>query len=679
MAGKPDIRVQGDTIFIDGVRPIKIQNMDKWKSMNLAERGEAIQEIYKAVKPKRVGRAALQGASLGLSDEGIAALTNPAAAVQAAISGETEGSKPYYQALESERQKLSQFQQQYPVQSAVSEFTGAAVPAIAATMFSGGTAAPATSSRLAQAFQSGKNVAKVGAIEGGLYGFGQAEGGLEDRMKGTVAGATLGAVFAPVAQAATYPLQITADALITSAKSLFGSKGGKAVQAELQKLAEATGDNADVIAQKVANGEIMAENETLRMTVRSLMSKGGIGETMVRGTFEPLNRPKITRDEAMAEIEAYLARDAQFANKNPKIIESEFDAQVKKAEGEAYKSIPSYKQPFARVGGVIEDAAQQFPKIADEMNTFITATSKAKNNPLIVKKEGEWVLSRLPTLEEGEAARRYFRDKADEMFQKKNPLGKNYSDVRNELEAVINEQSPTLVNVRANAATVRQARDAFNDGQTILNRSSDDVELMLRKIGDDEAALKALRAGTLANIRKKVEAAGGTNLMNKLANPEMKEGKIFRLIFPADAVDDTLAKISRAAKTQKSANEIISGPSTALVQEASKRTGANITAEDVSNLGNPITMLRVGMKVANSLSPDLNDKQREQVLRILLSDDPDIVYRALTDSRGLDALIKGIQTTSDALRSGVRRGVVQQTTTDDITGGIGRGLLGAVQ
>lgn len=680
MAGRPDVRVVGNQIFIEGVSPITIKNQEKWQSMSLVERSDAVEEIYNSVKPRRVGRAALQGATFGLSDEAIAAASSPKAALAAAVSGEeSEASAPYYEALDRERQMLEQYRQQFPVGSATSEIGGAAIPAIAATIATGGSSTPATATMLQRAYQGAKTAAKVGAIEGGLYGFGQAEGGMADRLRGTAAGATLGAAFGPVAAAATYPLQVGANYLIDTAKNVFGPKGGKAVQAELQKMAQAMeGETPDTIAQKVASGEIMAENETLRMTVRALMAKGGAGEGMVRATFGATGRPLQTRKLAMADIEEYLARDPQFAGKNPKIIQDEFDAQVKKAENEAYGNIPTYKAPAdLDISTALENAARQFPNIAAELNTFVTATSKGSK--LIGKKDGKFALLRAPTLEEGEAARRYFRDKAEEMRRSGNPLSSSYQDVRNELEGLVNTQSSELQNVRATAANVRTARDAYKYGLNILNKSSDDVDLYLRDVLDDEAALRSLRAGTLANLRQKAEQAGGTNLMNKLQNAETREGKIFRAIFPPERIEGTLQKIGVAAQSQTAANQIVSGPSTALVQEASKRVGSQITAEDITNIANPMTALRVGMKLAQGLRPDLTEKQRQQVLKILLSEDAEIVRNALTDSRGLEMLVNSINITAQSLRSGARRGVTQQITTDKSTSGVTQGLLGSVQ
>lgn len=658
MAGRTDISVRGDKIIIDGVPPITIQDMEKWNSMSLIEKSDAVQEIFDTVKPRRVGRAALQGATFGFSDEAIAAASNPRAAMSAAISGETEASAPYYETLEAERRKLDQFSQQYPILSASSEFSGAAVPAVAATVFSGGSAAPATGTRMAQMLKSGGQAAKVGAIEGGLYGFGTGEGGIQDRLTSSAAGASLGAVFSPLAQAATYPIAVSANALIDTAKAVFGGRGGKAVEAELQRLAEGTGDSIDVIAQRVADGEIMAENETLRMTVRSLMSKGGQGETMVRNIFDPkTGRPQQTRSEAMAEIENYLARDPKFAGQNPKKIQDNFDAEVKKAESDAYSEVPGFKSPAnLDVAETIENAANQYPEIASELNTFMTGTSKGTK--LIEKVDGKWVLLRSPTLEEGEAARRYFREKSRDTFG--NPVSRLYSDVRNELEALLNKESETLARVRSDASKVRTARDSYAYGLNILNRSSDDVDLFLADIINDEAAIKSLRAGSLAHIRQKIEQAGGTNLMNKLQDETTREGKVFRAIFPKEQFDETLASIERAARSQSAMGDIIKGPTTALVQEANKRTGSEINLEDLTNITNPMTALRVGNKIAKQLDEGLTEKQRIKVLEVLLSEDPDVVRRALLDDRGMKVFKEGVSRTAAAIREGLRRGATQQ-------------------
>lgn len=136
--------------------------------------------------------AALQGATMGTGDEWTAAIT--AAAVKAAswLPGEQAGEDSSYgdiynDILESERSKLEEYREAYPVESTAYEVGGAMVPAIG----SAGSAAPLTVGR----------AAAVGAGWGGLYGAGAATPDKEldtlqqvgERAKGAAVGATVGA------------------------------------------------------------------------------------------------------------------------------------------------------------------------------------------------------------------------------------------------------------------------------------------------------------------------------------------------------------------------------------------------------------------------------------------------------------------------------------------------------
>ncbi len=130
---------------------------------------------------------------------------------------------------------------QYPAEAALAEISGAVGTGVWAGLATGGGSTATTGSQLARLGQTLKQGAKSGAIEGAAYGFGQAEGGVQDRLRGAglgiVYGSGTGAVTSPVAAG----VAITARAVVNGAKRLFGGKGGAAVEAELQRLAEGTG------------------------------------------------------------------------------------------------------------------------------------------------------------------------------------------------------------------------------------------------------------------------------------------------------------------------------------------------------------------------------------------------------------------------------------------------------
>ena len=127
-------------------------------------------------KRQEFGRAYAQGASVGTSDEIIAAAANPRAALSAAISGEGPESQAYYDRLADERRRLAQFREQYPTDALVAEAGGALTTGALAGIATGGGSTVATGSQLARLGNLAKTGAKVGAVEGGLYGFAQGEG-----------------------------------------------------------------------------------------------------------------------------------------------------------------------------------------------------------------------------------------------------------------------------------------------------------------------------------------------------------------------------------------------------------------------------------------------------------------------------------------------------------------------
>lgn len=681
--GREGVRVKGNQIFIEGFdKPFTVED-ENWKTLSNIEKSEIIQKLLDVVKPRQGARAVAQGASVGLSDEAIAAATNPKAALSAAIGGESESSQAYYDRLEKERQALDLYRQQYPAEAALAEISGAVGTGVLAGLATGGGSTATTGSQLARLGQTLKQGAKIGAIEGAAYGFGQAEGGIQDRLRGAglgiVYGAGTGAVTSPIAAG----VAITARAVINGAKKLFGGKGGAAVEAELQRLAEGTGLSTDEIVQKIADGEIMAENETLRMTVRSIMTKGGKAETAIKAALkeDPKNllaRPKIKREEAVAEIEAYLARNNDLAEKNPLVVEENFDAKIKAAETKDYEAIPNFKKgqvPLEVNFGIME-AIDDFPEIAKDLEKFIL--SRSKGEKIFTVKDTpdgkKYYMTRNLTLQEAEEARRYFRDTARDM-QTGNAMKTRMNEYRFAIEEPLYEFSEPLKNAARNARSVRNAKDLYTFGTTIFNKSSDEVDILLRNFQDKPDMMRSLKAGALVAFRKKMEARGSTNFMNILSNPSNKEAKIFDLLFTKDELEKIMPKVEQAALSQTAANEIVRGPSTEPTRAASAQLGKQVTMGDVGQvLAAPIAPINaagaavnVAAKLVSQINPDLSPRQRERIASILLSEDPNVVEKALRDQRGMELFASAVDRLASAVTRGVRMPAQQQATTDERT------------
>ena len=429
-SGREGIRVKGRKIYFEGLdEPITITD-PAWDEMSNVEKSKIVMAIHDIVKPRYGGRAFSQGATLGASDEIIAAAANPRAAVSGALAGETEASQPYYDRLEKERGKLAIYRQNYPAEAALAEAAGAVTTGIATGLATGGGSTATTGTQLARIGNALKTGAKVGVIEGAAAGFLQGEGGINQRLQdagiGALYGGGIGAGMTPAAAV----IAMGGRGVITAAKKLFGGRGGEAVEAELQRLAQATGKSIDEIVADVAEGRIMAENESLRMTVRSLMTQGGKGETLIRDVFEESvekrarglsTRQSLKREDAVNEIESYLKRDNKLAEQNPKVVEEDFNKRVKAAEKEDYQKIPNFKtaQVPLEVSYSIIDAVDSFPEIANQLEKYIL--SRSRGAKIFTKKKTpdgtKYYMTRNLTLEEAEEARRWFRDSARDMTQ----------------------------------------------------------------------------------------------------------------------------------------------------------------------------------------------------------------------------------------------------------------------
>jgi hypothetical protein len=588
-------------------------------------------------------RSMWQGATFGFGDEINAAARAPLSAIKSAIGGDGEG---YNAALADERAKLKAYQESSPGASAAYEIGGAVVPAVAGTVLSGGAAAPALAARSAPlAMRLGRAAypaAKVGAAQGAAYGFGTGEGGMIDRGISAAGGAAGGAIAGGLGGAAIQGVKSLGGAVIDTATRTFGgSKAGSAVEAELQRLAEGTGLSVDDIVRGVANGSIMAENQTLRMSVRALMSQGGRGEALVRATLPP--RANSTRAEAMTEIQKYLA-DAGDDNVMRGVRATEDAARV--AENAAYANIPGANDPAAQgVVDAVSEAFKAFPKIGKDLSDYVRGSTQTR--PFFsIDEAGEIAFTRQPSLIEAEITRRFLDGKARQAFKDGSPFGPIYRDYAEALRGPLDASSDALKAVRANASTIRSAKDAFTVGQTAFAKGPDEVEIMFEKAtAKGPEAVRAFRAGIMAALRVKNTAVGGGTLMGKLADPEKAFGQIFRTIFPPAEAENALRLVTRAAAASEANQQIIGGSTTTLVQNAGSRLGSGINAGDAAAAfaGSPMAIMSVGMKIISRAAPELTPRQREDILKVLLSEDPQIVQNALRDESGLAKLADAIK------------------------------------
>jgi hypothetical protein len=577
-------------------------------------------------------RSMAQGATLTGADEAEAYLRS--------MTGEN-----YESALADIRSKTKAYQQQAPMESLGYEALGGLLPTAAVTLASGGTAAPVTipeaAMSVAPVIRGLAGTSALGGLYGGTTGFLSGEGDVYERLSRVPGGTLTGAVVAPVVKTAITGTGMLVDKVTDFARRLAGGRGAKIVETELQRLAGDTGLTTDEIIDRIARGEIMAENSTLLAAVRGLYAQGGKPATTLMSSLT--RRPEELRTSVLTDMQKTLAGQEGNVLKQFKLN----DKELKQLESEAYKDA------FG-TGGVIDstllqsvtDALKRSPSAVKDINDIYVAQT-GKKPFFSFDKDGNINFNRTPNLEDAEVIRRGIQTSVDQAYQSgRGGVGGALKEVEQALRDAIDTSSKKLGDARLQAAVRRSAKDAFDDGRKVFGKTADEVSILVDELSQKPGALSAFRAGTMDAIRNKMTTGTRTSMMANLANENSKEGLILRTIYPGDELAGILQRINTAAQSQASKNYILGGSSTAPTLLQAARTGMNISAEEIANVmtANPVTMIssavNIVKKVAAQQNKNMTEAQRDQVAKILVSEDPNLVRRALTDTSAMAVLQK---------------------------------------
>jgi hypothetical protein len=424
--------------------------------------------------------------------------------------------------------------------------------------------------------------------------------------------------------------------LLDAARRISGGRGAKIVETEIQRLMDITGQTIDEIVSDISSGRIMAENSTLLSAVRAMYTQGGKAATTIAESLG--KRPEQLRQTALTEMQSRLAKTPDNVLRQFKLSDDALKALEKQSYQDAYKQ-----------GGVIDsellssvtDALKRSPQSIKNINEVYRAET-GKKPFFSFDKSGNIVFERAPTLEDAEVIRRGIQTSVNEAYTSgRGAVGEALKNVEGSLRQSIDTSSPAVAQARAQAAERRSAKDAFDEGRKVFTKSADEVAVLFEQLSRDPGKLSAFRAGTMDAIRNRMSTGQRKTMMSTFSDPNRKEGDILRTVYPQDDLASLMARIENAAASQAAKTKVMGGSDTAasLLQEA--KQGSNISAEEVANVisGNPLTMASSAYKVARKLisnqNQNLSDFERDQVARVLVSQDPAIVRKALMDESGM--------------------------------------------
>jgi hypothetical protein len=266
----------------------------------------------------------------------------------------------------------------------------------------------------------------------------------------------------------------------------------------------------------------------------------------------------------------------------------------------------------------------------------------------------------MPTLEDAEIVRRGLAESTSGAFKTgKGGLGEPLGALETKLRTQLDEFSPSLQATRQNASNIRGARDAYKLGRGSLSKNVDELAVdMERLIGTSptiasDAKLKAFRAGAMNALRDKIRKM--PTYLGRVADEGSHENQMMRTIFPEDKIDDLLGKAKIAGQSQTAKQRVLGGSPTAPQQKASDLLGTGGMAARASQ-GDPVAQLALASDLIKQMRPDMTPKQKDALVDLLLSEDPDFVRKALMNESGMAKLQQKVGQLGSALSRGAERG-----------------------
>ena len=584
--------------------------------------------------PSQIMRSMAQGLTFNTADE-----------IEAYLKTLSGGDREA--ALRDIRMNLKNYQAASPIASTVAEGVGSLPYAM--------LGAPAAATKLVPAMVK---VMSTGAAMGAASGAGRAEG--DERGTGALMGGLTGGLGAGGVFGGLKALGTMADPMIDFARRKIGDRGAKIIETEIQRIADTTRMTPDEIVQGIANGQILSENAALLNIVRGYVSGGGDAAETIRQALS--TRPGQLRQGATQQLQTDLTQGLQTVQSPAGPIKPTIDPNVlrnfKASEAERTAALNSmYDTAYAEGGVVTEPMLSAFreslkrsPSAAGEINKLHLA--KTGEKPFFTVGEGgEITFVRPPNLQDMELARRGIQNDINQMWKSGNgDVAKELKPFELALRGEINTSSKAIADARQAASLNKTTSESFDAGKKAFGKSPDQIAIDFEEIvakGPD--AVSAFRAGVMDQIRSRFKNPGDrTALLGKIADPELKEGAILRIIYPQDKVEGILKLATTAAQSQKAASYVLGGSATAATMAAAKQEGVNISSQEIASTlgGDLFTGMRVLGKFVSAKTPNLTPEQKQQVAKILVSEDPKVVMNALRDESGLAMLQQKIQSAS---------------------------------
>lgn len=594
---------------------------------------EAAREMEDMYSPQKL-RTFLQGITYNTADEAEAAL-------RSFMTG-----RPYPEVIGEIRDQIKNYQETSPGAAITSELLGGIGSTGAVMLATRGKGAPAagtSAQATGTAFQTFfPNLAKAlgyGALEATAAGIGSAEGNLVERLDpyrmGLQAG-TGGIVSAGLFWGGNALGKIGSFG-VDILRNLSMRRGPDAINMEIQRIAQDAGVTPEVAAGMLLRGEALANDPNIARDLAGYRASHPKVAEQIDSAFGRVREDQMQAfDVVSSGLGAGMDRNVYDiarrsmetvqANTNKLYRESGADQVI--APDDVLESMQEVILRFPGGGKKLQDAFR----------------SKYGKTFFNVDKDGNIEFSSDPTMMDAEYLRRVINDEGNALIDKGGAdaaIGINLVDAEAPLRESIDNAMPRLGEVRSQAATNYQIKEAYEAGKRLKDPEEfSSVYDEIVESGNPDA-MQSFRLGYLQSLRSRMTGQNKTTLTNRLLDEDSKEGILLRAVFPESQLDDALERLGVSQRTQQSFATMRAGSQTADKQQAVARQGSlSGVAQVVSDLGsaqygNPQAVANIFERMMRTFSPQITSSQAAEVAKVLLSKDPEFVTNALRNRTAL--------------------------------------------
>jgi len=646
--------------------------------------GEIAKNTAPEVKaPTERARTFLQGITFGTADE-----------LEAYIR--SIGSEREYEDLVNEiRGNLDAYKQAKPLEAAGAEIAGAAAPAVIATFLSGGAALPALATRLpllnnligrvtgrilgTRGTQTVTGGVAVGGGQGALTGFGTAEGGVAERLPQTLSGTGTGMVLGAGGEVAGKLIGKTIGGLIDYARRQYGSKASAVAEREIQRLAQEQGITPEDAFQQLMDGSILAENVTMRDMVRTYRATGGEAAAELQKGLR--GRKKETRQAVVESLErGFGVTDRNILKQQTSRLDDLKERASDLYDDADWGQNPVPQQFVTSMANIFSRVPRAFDEVKEAMQI------SGEKMFFTLDKAGNVKITGTPTIAQAEKVRTAISNRVNALYKADNPMAaKALKQVELELRGIIDNISPQTQQARQTYSQMMSENDAWETARK-LTTASPDFDLLQTEwdkvLTQGDEQIKAFRLGVMSKLRRMLASGSAAGTIRKMLDEDNSMRAVLEEVFPEQELPEMLRKLSVSKLANDTVNEVLGSTPTSIT---SKLIGRQKGDPDIVDIGLDMftssatfALGRLLLKGLKRVDPELTDRQRKEIVQIMISRDADRIKQILQDESGFAVLQDYIERTADTFkRGGLRAATQMQAQNPNFQSNLMQRLTGA--